>query len=39
MTWKELLAKDRVEPHATSKQELDDLRSAIDRNLCDAAIV
>jgi uncharacterized protein (UPF0332 family) len=38
MTWKELLAENRVEPHTTSKQELDDLRSAVNRNLCDAAI-
>ena len=38
MTWKELLAEKRVEPHTTSKQELDDLRSAVDRNLRDAAI-
>jgi hypothetical protein len=38
MTWKELLAKRRAEPHTTSRQELDDLRSAIDRNLRDAAI-
>jgi hypothetical protein len=38
MTWKELLAERRVEPHMTSKQELDDLRSAVDRNLADAAI-
>jgi len=33
-----LLAEKRVEPHATSKQELDDLRSAVSRNLRDAAI-
>ena len=38
MTWKELVAEKRVEPHTTSKQELDDLRSAVDRNLRDAAI-
>ena len=38
MTWKELLAENRVETHATSKQELDDLRSAVERNLGDAAI-
>ena len=28
MTWKELLVEKRVETHTTSKQELDDLRSA-----------
>ena len=38
MTWKELLAEKRVETHTTSKQELDDLRSAVERNLRDAAI-
>lgn len=38
MTWKELLAENRVEPHTTSKQELDDLRSAVNRNLRDAAV-
>ena len=38
MTWNELLAEKRVETHATSKQELDDLRSAVARNLRDAAI-
>ena len=38
MTWKELLAEKRVATHTTSKQELDDLRSAVERNLRDAAI-
>jgi hypothetical protein len=38
MTWKELLAENRVDPHSTSKQELDDLRNAIERNLRDAAL-
>jgi uncharacterized protein (UPF0332 family) len=38
MTWKELLAEKRVEPHKTSKRELDALRSAINRNLHDAAV-
>ncbi len=38
MTWKELLAERHVETHVTSKQELDDLRSAVARNLRDAAI-
>ena len=33
-----MLAERRVEPHATSKQELDDLRRAVERNLRDAAI-
>lgn len=38
MTWRELQAANRVEPHRTSRQELDDLRSAVERNLRDAAI-
>ncbi len=38
MTWKDLLVEKRVETHTTTKQELDDLRSAIKRNLRDAAI-
>jgi hypothetical protein len=38
MTWKNLQNQDRVEPHVTSKSELDDLRAAIQRNLDDAAI-
>jgi hypothetical protein len=38
MTWKELLAENRVEAQTTSKQQLDDLRSAVARNLQDAAI-
>lgn len=38
MTWKDLLDENRVAVHTTSKQELDDLRSAVQRNLRDAAI-
>lgn len=38
MTWKELLDANRVEKHTTSRQELDDLRKAITRNIHDAAI-
>ncbi|MEI8371782.1 MAG: hypothetical protein WCJ35_02995 [Planctomycetota bacterium] len=38
MTWNELLAENRVETHTTSKQEIDDLRSVVERNLRDAAI-
>jgi hypothetical protein len=37
MTWKQLLAEERIEPHATSRQELEALRSAVNRNLRDAA--
>lgn len=38
MSWNTLLAQGKVDQHATSKAELDDLRSAIARNLKDAAI-
>lgn len=38
MTWKALAAENRIEPHATSKPELDDLRGAVERNLRDAAV-
>lgn len=38
MTWNDLLDENRVAVHTTSKQELDDLRSAVQRNLRDAAI-
>jgi hypothetical protein len=38
MTWKELLEENRVAAHVASKQEVDDLRGAVDRNLRDAAI-
>ena len=38
MTWKKLLDTNRVEVHTTSKQELDDLRRAVKRDLQDAAI-
>jgi hypothetical protein len=37
MTWKELLAEARVEPHVTSKQELHHLQDAVTRNLRDVA--
>jgi hypothetical protein len=38
MTWKELLTANRVDNHTTSRQELDDLRRAVSRNLHDAAV-
>lgn len=38
MSWKQLLAARKVHTHKTSKQELDDLRVVIRRDLCDAAI-
>ena len=38
MSWQQLLDARDVQPHATSKQELDDLRALIARDLSDAAI-
>lgn len=38
MSWNELLAKREVVPHATSAQELNNLRALIARDLADAAI-
>lgn len=38
MPWQDLLASNRVDRHTTSRQELDDLRAAADRNLRDAAV-
>jgi len=38
VTWKQLLADGRVDPHATSRQELQDLLRAAARNLRDAGV-
>jgi hypothetical protein len=38
MTWQQLLNANRVRTHKTSKQELDDLRTVIERDLNDAGI-
>ncbi len=38
MTWQQLLSLNRVRTHRTSKQELDDLRTVIERDLHDAAV-
>ena len=38
MTWQQLLSLNRVRAHRTSKQELDDLRAVIERDLRDAGI-
>lgn len=38
MTWRKLLDAHRVEPHKTSRRELDDLRSVVARDLHDASI-
>ena len=37
MSWKTLLAANRIRPHRTSKAELNDLRLAVDEKLKDAA--
>ena len=37
-TWSKLLESERAETRRTSKAEIDDLRSAVDRNLRDADI-
>jgi hypothetical protein len=39
MSWKQLLAKGEVKAHQTSKQELDNIRALIARDLADAALV
>lgn len=36
--WKVLLASNRVDRHTTSRQELNDLRAAVERNLHDAGL-
>lgn len=38
MTWQRLLSARRVQRHTTSKQELDDLRAVIGRDLHDAGV-
>jgi uncharacterized protein (UPF0332 family) len=38
MSWKSLQSQGRVDPHVTSKAELDDLRAVVERNLDDASI-
>ena len=38
MSWKKLLAENKVHAHNTSRKELDDLRAVIVRDLEDAAI-
>ena len=38
MTWNKLLTEKRLDPHTTSKEELDALRDAVSRNLGDASI-
>jgi hypothetical protein len=38
VSWKHLLAKSEVKAHQTSKQELDNIRSLIARDLADASL-
>jgi len=38
MTWKQLLAKGDVKAHQTSRQEMDNIRALIARDLADAAL-
>ena len=38
MSWQTLLTSQRLKTHSTSKQELDDLRAVVERDLADAAI-
>jgi uncharacterized protein (UPF0332 family) len=38
MSWKSLLAANRVQRHATTREEQDDLRSVVERDLADAAL-
>jgi hypothetical protein len=38
MTWQQLLRAKHIQTHSTSKQELDDLRAVIERDLHDAGV-
>ena len=38
MTWQQWLATKRIQPHTVSRQEIDNWRSTIDRDLKDAAL-
>ena len=38
MTWRQLIATNRAKTHKTSKQEIDDLRAVVGRDLKDASI-
>lgn len=38
MTWQQLIASNRAKTHKTSKQEIDDLRAVVGRDLKDASI-
>src|SRR5947208_15189789 len=38
MSWQSLLQAQRIKSHRTSRQELDDLRDVVERDLQDAAV-
>jgi hypothetical protein len=38
MSWQSLLQSQKIRPHRTSRQELDDLRDVVRRDLQDAAV-
>jgi uncharacterized protein (UPF0332 family) len=38
MSWKKLLAENKIHTHSTSKKELDALRALVTRDLADAAV-
>jgi hypothetical protein len=38
MSWKKLLAENKIHTHSTSKKELEELRALITRDLADAAV-
>jgi hypothetical protein len=38
MSWQSLIQAQRIKPHLTSRQELDDLRDVVERDLQDAAV-
>jgi uncharacterized protein (UPF0332 family) len=38
MTWQSLLQAQRIRPHKTSREELDDLRDVVERDLQDAGV-
>src|SRR5260370_4845497 len=38
MSWQSLLQAQRIKSHRTSRQELDDLRNVVERDLQDAAV-
>jgi uncharacterized protein (UPF0332 family) len=38
MSWQSLLQAQKIKPHRTGRQELDDLRNVVERDLQDAAV-